>query len=123
MRQPENTSPIRREDLRELLDLEAPAAQQRTTARMPAVTLTGLLTLKDEELPPLPARHLLPKGTNHKIKTIDGGQPVLSVPPLVVSFREPAPAPWQLDRWPTPFVVALSCAVTLLVVSVLIRVL
>jgi hypothetical protein len=40
---------------------------------------------------------------------------------LVVSFREPSPPPWNLDQWPSPFVIALSCSATLIVISLLLR--
>lgn len=123
-----NTARIRREDLRDLLDTEKKS--QRTTARMPAVTLTGLLTLRDEALPPLPAPR--PQGTNHRLKTSDRPPDRAAsvdevrapeISPLVVSFRQPAPSPWNLDQWPSPFVIALSCSATLLLVSLLLRIL
>jgi hypothetical protein len=57
-----------------------------------------------------------PQGTNRH-KTVDGPAPV------TVSFREPQPTPWNLDQWPSPFVIALSCTTTLLVISVLLRIL
>jgi hypothetical protein len=119
MRQPENTSRIPRENLRELLETEAPVTKQRTTARMPAVTLTGLLTLKDEDLPPLPPPRVRPQGTK-RLPTLDRQ---LSPSDVVVTFRQPAPTPWNLDQWPSPFVIALSCAATLLFISLLLRLL
>jgi hypothetical protein len=109
-----NTARIRREDLRDLLDTEAKT--QRITARMPAVTLTGLLTLRDEDLPPIPSPRVRPQGTK-RVQTVDGPSPV------IVSFRQPAPTPWNLDQWPSPFVIALSCSATLLFISLLLRLL
>src|SRR6185312_126726 len=61
----ENTTRIPREALLEILETEAPAATQRTTAPMPAVTLTDLLCIRDEEPddeplapPPPPVRRM-----------------------------------------------------------------
>jgi hypothetical protein len=112
MRELETTARIRREDLKDLLETEAKT--QRITARMPAVTLTGLLTLRDEDLPPIPPPRVRPQGTNRH-RTVDGPAPV------VVSFREPSPPAWNLDQWPSPFVIALSCSATLIVISLLLR--
>ena len=81
---------------------------------MPAVTLTGLLTLRDEDLPPIPPPRVRPQGTK-RMQTFNEPSS------LVVSFRDPAPAPWNLDQWPSPFVIALSCSATLLVISLLLR--
>jgi hypothetical protein len=112
MRELETTARIRREDLKDLLETEAKT--QRITARMPAVTLTGLLTLRDEDLPPIPPPRVRPQGTK-RMQTLDERSS------LVVSFREPAPPPWNLDQWPSPFVIALSCSTTLLLISLLLR--
>jgi hypothetical protein len=114
MRELETTARIRREDLKDLLETEAKT--QRTTARMPAVTLTGLLTLRDEDLPPIPPPRVRPQGTK-RMQTLDEPSS------LVVAFREPSPTPWNLDQWPSPFVIALSCSATLLVISLLLRLL
>ena len=46
----EITSRIRRDELLQILETEAPVSNQRTTAPMPAVTLTDLLCLREEEL-------------------------------------------------------------------------
>lgn len=107
MREPETTARIRREDLKDLLETEAKT--QRITARMPAVTLTNLLTLKDDDLPPIPPR-VRPAGTRR-------------MPTVQETAVEHEPAPWNLDQWPSPFVIALSCAGTLLLISLLLRVL
>ena len=100
MREPEDTRRIRREHLLELLETEAPVRQQRTTARMPAMTLTDLLALP-EEAPPI----------------------VVSPRPIVVSFRTPTPQVWDVETWPRGFVVAVSFSATLLVISLLLRLL
>lgn len=97
MRASETTTPIRREHLRELLDLEEPAPRQRTTARMPAMTLTGLLTIRDEDLPPEPR-------------------------PLMVRFHTPGPL-HVLETAPRSLIVAVSFSATLLLVSLLLRLL
>jgi hypothetical protein len=110
MRELETTARIRREDLKDLLETEAKT--QRITARMPAVTLTGLLTLRDEDLPPIPPPRVRPQGTR-RMPTLDEG--------FAVSFREPSPPAWNLDQWPSPFVIALSCSATLIVISLLLR--
>ncbi len=93
MRPPEITSRIQRDHLRDLLDCE------RTTARMPAVTLTGLLAIHDPEpLPPEPVPE-----------------------PVIVRFH--APGPWHLDRLPRPAIVAVSASAALFVLSLLVRLL
>jgi len=97
MRPPETTARIQREHLRELLDLEEPAPRQRTTARMPAMTLTGLLTLRDEDLPPEPR-------------------------PIIVKFHTPGPL-HVLEGVSRSMVVAVSFSATLLVLSLLWRLL
>ena len=108
MREPEITARICRDDLKELLDTEAPTPKQRTTAKMPAVTLTGLLCLRDEDLaamPPPPPPRSRPRGTDRGVRTL-AIRP-LTPPPLpedgvLVRF---APAKsWPLDRWPAPVV-------------------
>ena len=109
MREPEITCRIHREHLRELLETEAPVREQRITARMPAVTLTGLLTLREEDLPPLPPPARLPKATRPTIETVE--QPA----PVVVSFRTPVVPRWPLDAWPRPFIIALSASATLVI--------
>jgi hypothetical protein len=91
MRSPETTARIERDHLRELLDLE------RTTARMPAMTLTGLLTVRDEDLAPDPR-------------------------PLVVKFHTPGPL-HVLEAMPRSLVIAVSFSATLLVISLLLRLL
>jgi hypothetical protein len=97
MRSLETTARIQREHLRELLDLEEPAPRQRTTARMPAMTLTNLLTVRDDDLPPEPA-------------------------PVVVRFHTPGPLHF-LESYPRSLVVAVSFSATLLLVSLLARLL
>lgn len=94
----EITSRIEREHLRELLDLEEPAPRQRTTARMPAMTLSGLLTLRDEDVPP----DLKPELTPLAVKLHTFGL-------------------WQLERMPRPAIVAVSFSATLLLLSILWR--
>ena len=91
MRPPETTARIERTHLRELLDLE------RTTARMPAMTLTGLLTVDDDDLAPRPR-------------------------PLVVKFHTPGPLHF-LENMPRSMIVAISCSATLLMMSLLWRLL
>jgi hypothetical protein len=97
MRSLETTARIQREHLRELLDLEEPAPRQRTTARMPAMTLTNLLTLRDDELPPAPE-------------------------PVVVRFHTPGPL-HMFEAWPRSLVVAVSFSATLLLLTLLARLL
>jgi len=111
MRQPEITSRIHREHLKELLETEAPVREQRITARMPAVTLTGLLTLRDEDLPPPPPPTRLPKATHRTIDTLE----VPPLAPIVVSFRTPVVPKWPLDAWPRPVIIALSASATLVI--------
>ncbi len=94
----EITSRIERAHLRELLDLEAPAPRQRTTARMPAMTLSGLLTLRDEDIPP----DLKPE-------------------PTPVAVRLHTFGLWQLERLPRPAIIAVSFSATLLLLSILWR--
>src|SRR5206468_3580044 len=122
------------DDLKELLDTEAPAPKQRTTAKMPAVTLTGLLTLRDEDLeamPPPPPPRKRARGTDRDVRTL-AIRP-LTPPPdheVVVRFTEPlVPSAWPLDHWPAPVVrfgkrlaqlprptiIAVSASVTLIV--------
>lgn len=48
----EITCRIRRDELLSILETEAPVTNQRTTAPMPAVTLTDLLCIREEDLPP-----------------------------------------------------------------------
>jgi len=98
MRSLETTARIQREHLRELLDLEEPAPRQRTTARMPAMTLTNLLTLRDEDLPPEPPA------------------------PVVVRFHTPGPL-HMFEAWPRSLVVAVSFSATLLLLTLLARLL
>lgn len=111
MRQPEITSRIHRDHLQELLETEAPVREQRITARMPAVTLTGLLTLREEDLPPLPPPARLPKATRRTIDTLE----VPPLAPIIVSFRAPVIPRWPLDAWPRPFVIAISASITIVV--------
>ena len=89
MRPPETTARIERDHLRELLDLE------RTTARMPAMTLTGLLTVSDDDLAPEPR-------------------------PLTVKFHTPGPL-YMLENMSRSMVVAVSFSATLFVLSLLWR--
>lgn len=115
MRQPEITSRIHREHLQALLETEAPVKQQRTTAPMPAVTLTGLLTLRDEPLLPLPAPARMPKATRRAVDTLQ----VPPLAPIVVSFRTPVVPKWPLDAWPRPFIIAISASVALVIARLL----
>jgi hypothetical protein len=137
MREPETTARIRRDDLKELLDLEAPAPKQRTTAKMPAVTLTGLLCLRDEDLleipeppkPPAPPR-VRPQGTQREVHTY--AMRPLTPPPsegMVVRFKDTPASGWPLDRWPVslirarraiarmprPLIIAFSASATLVI--------
>lgn len=91
MRPPETTARIERDHLRELLDLE------RITARMPAMTLTGLLTVRDEDLDPEPR-------------------------PLTVKFHTPGPL-HVLETAPRSLVMAVSFSAALLLLSLLSRLL
>jgi hypothetical protein len=79
----ETTARIEREHLRDLLDRE------RITAQMPAVTLTGLLTLPDED-----------------------------DPPMIVRFHTPGPL-HVLETMPRSMVVAISFSTTMLFVMLL----
>jgi hypothetical protein len=135
MRQPETTARIRRDDLKDLLDIEAPAQKQRTTAKMPAVTLTGLLCLRDEDLaamPPPPPPRKRPRGTDRGVETM--AMRPLTPPPghgLVVRFKDPSG--WPLDEWPAalmrlgrqfaslprPVVIAFSASATLILLLLL----
>jgi len=92
MRPPEITSRIQRDHLRELLDVESPPQRQRTTARMPAVTLTGLLTLRDDDAPAEPR-------------------------PVKVRFL--GASPLQLENWPRSTIIIASFSATLLLASLL----
>jgi hypothetical protein len=67
---PEITSRIRRDDLLELLETEAPAPRQRTTAKMPAVTLTDLLCVRDDPGAPLDDAPIGPPPASARKKTV-----------------------------------------------------
>jgi hypothetical protein len=106
MREPEITCRIHREHLKELLDTEAPALKQRTTAKMPAVTLTGLLCLSDEDLqamPPPPPPRKRPRGTDRDVRTL-AIRPLTPPPDTGVLVRFTPPSRWPLDQWPAPVV-------------------
>jgi len=106
MRQPEITSRIHREHLTELLETEAPIKEQRITARMPAVTLSGLLCLRDEDLqamPPPPPPRKRPRGTARDVHTL-AIRPLTPPPDIGLVVRFSTPSGWPLDRWPDAFV-------------------
>lgn len=131
MRPPEITSRIHREHLKELLETEAPLKEQRITARMPAVTLTGLLCLRDEDLqalPPPPPPRSRPRGTARDVHTL-AIRPLTPPPDTGLVVRFSTPSGWPLDRWPDsvvrlarrvaslprPLVIALSASATLVI--------
>jgi hypothetical protein len=87
----ETTARICREELRDLLDIER--NQQRVTARMPALTLTGLLLLHDD--PPEPE--------------------------IIIQFH--APWLLTLEQWPRALVIAATCSAAMFVISLLWRLL
>ncbi|MBV8762038.1 MAG: hypothetical protein JO257_32390 [Deltaproteobacteria bacterium] len=108
MRDLETTARIKREDLTDLLEVEAAPAKQRTTARMPAVTLSNLLCIKDDA--PLPetiagTKRARARGTRRDIESLE--MRPLTPPPAeatpIVRFRNTAEQrTWPLDRWPVP---------------------
>ncbi|HSN28090.1 MAG TPA: hypothetical protein VLT45_17500 [Kofleriaceae bacterium] len=124
MRDLETTAQIRREDLTDLLELEKAPAKQRTTAKMPAVTLTNLLTVEDSvALPTLAgSKRARIRGTRHELREMRPlTPPPAEMPPVVVKFRTTGPhaaTAWPLDRWPFALsrgaVIALSAVATLL---------
>lgn len=103
MRDLETTARIKREDLTDLLELERAPAKQRITAKMPAVTLTNLLTINDEV-----AGETLAGSKRARAR---GTMRPLTPPPVelpVVTFRQSAQHPvWPLDRWPAPIMRAI----------------
>ena len=126
MRDLETTARIRREDLTDLLEVERAPAKQRTTARMPAVTLTNLLTISDDvALPTLAgSKRARARGTRRDVASLE--MPPLTPPPaempsVVVRFRntgrQAAVSAWPLDHWPSALtrglVIALSASATL----------
>ena len=128
MRDLETTAQIRREDLTDLLELEKAPAKQRITARMPAVTLTNLLTISDDvALPTLAgSKRARARGTRHELQEMRPLTPPPSeMPAVVVTFRPTGrhATPWPLDRWPTGLtrglVIALSMCATLVIVRLL----
>lgn len=129
MRDLETTAQIRREDLTELLELEKAPAKQRTTARMPAVTLTNLLTLDDSAALPTLAgtKRARVRGTRRDVLEMRPlTPPPAEMPAVVVTFRPTArqvATPWPLDRWPSALtrglVIALSASATLVIARLL----
>ena len=128
MRDLETTAQIRREDLTDLLELEKAPAKQRTTARMPAVTLTNLLTISDDvALPTLAGtKRARARGTRRDVASLEMRPltpPPAEMPSVVVRFREsgqhPVASVWPLDRWPSALtrglVIALSASATLII--------
>ena len=132
MRDLETTARIRREDLTDLLEVERAPAKQRITARMPAVTLTNLLTISDEvALPTLAGtQRARARGTRRDVESLEMRpltpppaemQPVVETSAVVVRFRTTAQqavaTTWPLDRWPSALtrglVIALSASATL----------
>jgi hypothetical protein len=126
MRDLETTARIRREDLTDLLELERAPAKQRITARMPAVTLTNLLTISDDvALPTLAgSKRARARGTRRDVASLEMRPltpPPAEMPPVVVRFRDTGqqavPTTWPLDRWPSALnrglIIALSACATL----------
>lgn len=128
MRDLETTARIRREDLTDLLEVERAPAKQRTTARMPAVTLTNLLTISDDvALPTLAgSKRARARGTRRDVASLEMRPltpPPAEMPSVVVKFRttatQTAASTWPLDRWPSALtrglVIALSASATLVI--------
>lgn len=128
MRDLETTARIRREDLTDLLEVERAPAKQRITARMPAVTLTNLLTISDDvALPTLAgSKRARARGTRRDVASLEmrplTPPPAEMLPSVIVRFRDtgqqPVASAWPLDRWPSALtrglVIALSASATLI---------
>lgn len=126
MRDLETTARIRREDLTDLLEVERAPAKQRATARMPAVTLTNLLTISDDVVLPTLAgsKRARARGTRRDVASVAMRPltpPPAQMPSVIVKFRttQQTAMAWPLDRWPSALtrglVIALSASATLVI--------
>ena len=119
----EITSRIRRDELLSILETEAPVTNQRTTAPMPAVTLTDLLCIREADLPreddavaepPPPVRRMrantVPAPSRSPVRAVGTDPQLKALPPRGAAAEAPAVSRTStydtpaliVDRAPTP---------------------